>query len=107
LGCSDGAPQLRNRLDVTVVRTLGGAGLEVASAEGVTAVPAFAITAVDTTAAGDCFVGVMASALDRGANLSTALRRATAAAALCCTRSGSQATIPTSGETDAFLASGL
>ena len=64
--------------------------------------PARAIVPVDTTAAGDCFVGVLAAALDRGATLSEALHRATTAAGPCCTRHGSQGSIPSASETDAF-----
>ncbi len=107
LGCIDGAGQIRDRLGVAIVRTLGGDGLEAATVEGVTAIPPRAIIPVDTTAAGDCFVGVLAAALDRGATLTAALDRATAAAALCCTRHGSQSSIPSAGETDAFLAPDL
>jgi ribokinase len=103
LGCTDGAAPLRDRLGIVIVRTLGGDGLEVASAAGVSAIPARAIVPVDTTAAGDCFAGVLAAALDRGATLTAALNRATAAAALCCTRRGSQSSIPSANETDAFL----
>jgi ribokinase len=107
LGCSDGAAQLKARLNVTIIRTLGRDGLEVATDAGVAAMPAYKITAVDTTAAGDCFVGVLAAALDRGAVLTSALDRAMAAAALCCTRHGSQGSIPTATETNAFLPAGL
>jgi ribokinase len=107
LGCSDGAAQLRDHLNVTIIRTLGRDGLEVATDAGVAAMPAYKITAVDTTAAGDCFVGVLAAALDRGAVLTSALDRAMAAAALCCTRHGSQGSIPTAAETNAFLPAGL
>jgi ribokinase len=107
LNCADGAVQLRDRLGITIVRTLGGDGVEVASPDGVQAIPARAIVPVDTTAAGDCFVGVLASALDRGATLGAALGRANAAAALCCTRHGSQSSIPRANETDAFLAQDL
>lgn len=103
LGCPDGAAEIHARLGVTIVRTLGRDGLEMASAEGVTVMPAHAVTAVDTTAAGDCFVGVLAAALDRGATLTAALDRATAAAALCCTRRGSQGSIPLAYETEALL----
>jgi ribokinase len=103
LGCRDGAAEIYARLGVAIVRTLGRDGLEMANAEGVTAMPAHAITAIDTTAAGDCFVGVLAAALDRGASLTGALTRATAAAALCCTRHGSQGSVPLANETDAFL----
>jgi ribokinase len=103
LGCVDGAGPIRDRLDIAVVRTLGGDGLEASFAGGVMTIPARPITPVDTTAAGDCFVGVLASALDRGTSFAAALRRATAAAALCCTRRGSQGSIPTASETEAFL----
>jgi ribokinase len=103
LGCTDGAAALHDRLGIVIVRTLGGDGLEVATAQGTSAMPAHAITAIDTTAAGDCFVGVMAASLDRGATLTAALNRATAAAALCCTRHGSQGSLPSASETDAFL----
>jgi ribokinase len=43
---------------------------------------------------------VLAAALDRGASLTAALRRATVAASLCCTRAGSRGSIPTAAETD-------
>ena len=107
LNCADTASALQSRLGIVVVRTLGARGLELATPDGVSAMPARAVEPVDTTAAGDCFVGVMAAALDRGAELEVALRRATAAAGLCCTRPGSQGSIPTACETDAFLSSDL
>ncbi len=57
----------------------------------------------DTTAAGDCFTGVLAAALDRGLAFPAALRRANLAGALCCTRVGTQASLPTRVETDGLL----
>jgi ribokinase len=102
LGCGADASALHAMLAVGVIRTLGGDGLEAATRAGAQRIPARAISPVDTTAAGDCFVGVLAAALDRGAALDQAMRRATAAAALCCTRAGSQSSIPTAAETDAF-----
>jgi ribokinase len=107
LGCADSAAALHNHLGVVIIRTLGGDGLEAATQSGVTTLPARAIIPVDTTAAGDCFVGVLAAALDRGATLTAALNRATAAAALCCTRKGSQNSIPSFSETEAFLTPNL
>lgn len=95
------AAALRAALGVDVIRTLGGEGLEAATASGVQTIPARDIVAIDTTAAGDCFVGVLAAALDRGTSLDQALQRATTAAALCCTRAGSQGSIPLGAETDA------
>jgi len=102
LGCATDAVALRATLGVDVVRTLGEAGADVATGTAVQHVPARRITPVDTTAAGDCFVGVLAATLDRGAPLAAALARATAAAALCCTRAGSQSSLPTAAETDAL-----
>jgi ribokinase len=107
LGCADGAAALHDRLAITIVRTLGEDGVEVATIEGVQTISALVITPLDTTAAGDCFVGVLAAALDRGATLTAALHRANTAAALCCTRHGSQGSIPTADETDAVLAPNL
>jgi ribokinase len=107
LGCEDGAVHLQRLLGITVIRTLGERGVDFASDEAVELIPARQVTAVDTTAAGDCFVGVLAATLDRGAAISDALRRAITAAALCCTRHGSQSSLPDGRETDIFLSGGL
>jgi ribokinase len=101
LGAAPDAAGLRAALGVDTVRTLGGEGAEVATTAGVQRIPARPVAVVDTTAAGDCFVGVLAAALDRGAALADALRRASVAAALCCTRRGSQNSLPRAAETDA------
>ena len=105
LGCAATASGLRAGLGgVAVVLTKGGDGADVACAEGDWHAAAFPIVPVDTTAAGDCFVGVLAHRLDRGETLRQAVERASAAAALCCTRSGSQGSVPLETETDAFVA---
>ena len=100
LGVSADAGSLNGLLGCTVIRTLGGEGAEWAG-PGEGHMPAFAVTAVDTTAAGDCFTGVMAAGLDRGMSLQAAIRRGSAAAAICCTRRGSQNSLPTAAEIDA------
>ena len=102
LGCGGGASELRAALGVDVVRTLGAEGIDAATSDGVFRLPARAITPVDTTAAGDCFAGVLAAALDGGTPMEAALQRASAAAALCCTRPGSQGSLPHRAEIDAF-----
>lgn len=90
---------------VAVVRD-GASGCWVATGDPAPAhVPAFPVTAVDTTGAGDAFGGVLAAALARGASALDAARRATAAAALAVTRPG-PATAPTAAETDELLAGG-
>ena len=103
LGSNPDAASLHRTLGIAVVRTLGEQGVEAASADGPIGVPGCQIVAIDTTGAGDCFTGVLAAALDRGAPLQDAVRRANVAAALCCTRAGSQATMPTAAEIDAVL----
>ncbi len=103
LGCSDSAPALHSVLGVDIVRTLGGDGLEAATEAGMLRLPASKVAVVDTTAAGDCFVGVLAAGLDRDLALAASLERASAAAALCCTRAGSQQSVPERDATDRFI----
>lgn len=93
----------RTGAPATVV-TLGERGCCAADGAAVTLQPAFSVTAIDTTAAGDTFCGVLGAALAGGAGLPGALRRAAAAAALSATRAGAQTSIPTAAEVTAFLA---
>jgi len=94
------------RVDVPcVIVTLGAQGCRAREAGALIEQPAFAVKAVDTTAAGDTFCGALVAALSGGAALAQALRRASAAAAITCTRLGAQASIPTQDEVDAFLQS--
>jgi ribokinase len=104
LDCPATAQALHEKLRITVIRTLGENGLEAATSQGVQPIPARRITPIDTTAAGDCFVGVLAATLDRGGSLTDGLQRATAAAALCCLKPGSQSSLPYASEIDAYRA---
>ncbi|SDX81472.1 ribokinase [Lysobacter enzymogenes] len=87
-----------------VVVTLGARGC-LARVDGVRfRQNAFAIEAVDTTAAGDTFCGALIAALARGDDdFPTALRRACAASALACTRPGAQTSVPSHAEVEALL----
>lgn len=67
--------------------------------------PAFAITPVDTTAAGDSFCGAFTAALARGLPIPEALLQASAAGALACTRPGAQTSIPQAAEVAALCQS--
>ena len=58
---------------------------------------------VDTTAAGDAFVGGFAVALAEGRPLSDAVRFANAAGALAVTKLGAQPSLPTRQEVEQFL----
>jgi sugar/nucleoside kinase (ribokinase family) len=71
---------------------------------GLRRMPAFAIKAIDTLAAGDVFHGAFALALAEGRDERTAMRFAAASSALKCTRFGGIAGAPRRGEVDAFLA---
>ena len=67
--------------------------------------PARHVDVVDTTAAGDTFVGVLVAWLAEGASLDQSLRAATVAASLCVTRLGTSSAIPARTEIVAALES--
>jgi len=98
---------LRQRLDAlsveTVVVTLGARGCCARAGADYLVQPAFPIEVVDTTAAGDTFCGALAAALAEHGDLAAALRFASAAAAIACTRAGAQTSIPARDEIDALL----
>jgi ribokinase len=86
-----------------VVLKLGPVGCYVA-ARGLSAgVPAFEVSAVDTTAAGDTFTAAFAVSFAEGAPLVEAALFANAAAGISVTRPGAQNSIPTRAEVEAFL----
>jgi ribokinase len=86
-----------------LVVTLGANG-SVLYENGVAAarVPARAVTAVDTTGAGDTFCGALAAALAEGRDFTDAAAFATAAAALAVQKAGAVPSIPTRSEIDAL-----
>lgn len=86
------------------VVTLGGRGCCALVDGSYHCQPAFAVTPVDTTAAGDSFCGALVAALAEGQGIDDALRFAAAAGALATTRAGAQTSIPHRAEIDALLA---
>lgn len=86
------------------VITLGARGALVADSGGIVHVPAFPITPLDTTAAGDAFNAGLAVALARGGGLVGAARFASACGALAATKMGAQPSLPTEVAVEAFLA---
>jgi ribokinase len=103
-GVHDGIDAAMGRIAVpTVVVTLGARGCRTRDGGAFIDTPAFAVQALDTTAAGDTFCGALVAALSQGLPLPAALRRASAAAAIACTRLGAQPSIPTHAEVEAFL----
>ncbi|GAB6926093.1 ribokinase [Paenibacillus sp. JCM 10914] len=88
----------------SVIVTLGEQGCFYASATGERIiVPAFRVKPVDTTAAGDTFIGAYAAACTNGMETEAALKFATAAAALTVTRPGAQSSIPSRDEIEAYM----
>lgn len=88
----------------SAIITLGSAGAVIATSENTTHLPAFTVEAVDTTGAGDAFVGAVAAELDRGAPLTDAVTFAQAMSALSVQRFGAQTSYVTEAEVRAFLA---
>ena len=87
-----------------VVMTLGDQGaLIVQPDQAPIQVPSYQVEVVDTTAAGDSFVGSFAVALATGQSLETAVQRGCGAGALATTRLGAQPSIPTQKQVDDLL----
>lgn len=100
------ARALRSLVPMVVV-TLGGDGAAWADHEGGGTHPAFSVDVVDTTAAGDAFVGALAGRLVQGDGLGAAVRYACAAGAVAATRPGAQPSLPTAGDVATLLARAL
>ena len=102
----DDAPNVRRSGEGAVVVTRGASGALVVPTDGpALAVPAPAVTPVDTTGAGDTFNGGLAAGLADGLDLAEAVRRAVAAASLSTTRQGARGGMPTRAELEAVLGS--
>lgn len=105
-----GQPDLESAVQVLLdlgvrqlIVTLGEEGALLAAGQTREKLPAFKVTAVDTVAAGDAFVGAYATARAEGKNTSEAARFASAAAAISVTRVGAQPSLPTREEVEQFL----
>jgi len=85
-----------------VIITLGAQGVLFADGQGFEHSAAPTVKAVDTTAAGDTFVGGFAAALASGKSEADAIRFGQIAAALSVTRAGAQPSIPTLSDVQAF-----
>lgn len=85
-----------------VVITLGEQGAMLAYQGNTVHIPAPAVQVVDTTAAGDCFVGAFTVALTEDMEISQALRFAVDASALKVTKFGAQSGLPTRAEVEVF-----
>ncbi len=66
-------------------------------------ISSYAVQAVDTTAAGDAFIGGFASSILEGKEVRSAIMYGCAAGALACTKAGAQTSLPTRQEVEGFL----
>lgn len=88
------ARQLRDRGPSCVLLTLGDKGVVIAEAQGERHIEAQKVQAVDTTAAGDTFIGGVCNGLVEGMSIDAAVSLGQRASAICVTRHGAQPAIP-------------
>jgi ribokinase len=103
-GDGDPGVVLRGAGARAVVVKLGARGCAVFTEEGEVRCPAYEVPAVDTTGAGDCFVGGFLAALAKGADYAAAARFANAVAALSIQRLGAVEGVLAYAETEAWMA---
>ncbi|MEY9883589.1 ribokinase [Bradyrhizobium sp. USDA 329] len=97
------ARQLQAREDQTICVTLGKRGVLALAGREEIAVPGRVVKALDTTGAGDCFVGALAAQLADDVPLRAALAFANAAASISVQRMGAGPSMPTAAEVTAVL----
>lgn len=97
------ARKLLKRGGGTVLLTMGEHGVLFAQQDVSKFIPAIPVQVVDTTAAGDTFVGAFAVALARGLSAFDAASEAQFAAALAVTKLGAQSSIPFRSEVELFM----
>ncbi len=87
-----------------VIMTLGAKGALLANQDGFQLIPGYPVKPVDTTAAGDTFIGAFAAAMLRNFSLEEAIHYANCAGAIAVTRFGAQTSIPSAEDVDALYA---
>ncbi len=94
---------LSNAGNNQVIATLGPKGFVSVVDEKLSEASGHSVEAIDSTGAGDCYVGVFAANLAAGGSSIEAMRRANAAAALSVTKQGAGSSMPTKTEIDEYL----
>jgi len=99
----EAARSLRTDSDRTICVTLGKRGVLALTGGDASVIAGRAVEAVDTTGAGDCFVGALAAQLSGGRAICDALNYANAAASICVQRMGAAPSMPTAAEVAAII----
>jgi ribokinase len=99
----EAARRLQTGADGIVCVTLGKRGVLALVGGEASMMAGHAVKAVDTTGAGDCFVGALAAQLAGGSAIRDALGYANAAASICVQRMGAAPSMPTAAEVDEIL----
>jgi len=99
----EGAAKLAQAYDADVIVTLGKAGSVVSDGGSIAFIPAKKVNAIETTGAGDSFIGGVGYALMQGMTLTAACEFATACSAVTVCRLGAQDSMPTLEEVQSSL----
>jgi ribokinase len=100
------ARSLQTGRDKIICVTLGKRGVVALVNDEPVVIPGHAVKAVDTTGAGDCFVGAVAAQLADGKSIEDALGYANIAASICVQRMGAAPSMPTAAEVASALSTG-
>lgn len=103
-GCMRALMAFSARGVATTVITLGAKGSVALIADDMYRMDPYEVDAVDTTAAGDTYLGALAAQLSQGLDIIDAMHWASAAGALAATREGAQRSIPSLDEVERLLA---
>jgi len=100
----DDVPNAKARLaEIDVLVTKGKSGAQYLSGSEEIFSPAYSVDAVDTTGAGDTYLGYFLAGIDLGLTIQSAMQRASAASAIQVTREGAATAIPDLNEVLKFM----
>jgi ribokinase len=97
-----GGEESLSKMVKTLVITLGEKGFKIIENNETNEYPCIKITPIDTTAAGDTFVGSMLAAYSIDKDLQKSAIYGSLAASIACTKKGAQPSIPTRNEVESY-----
>lgn len=100
--CGQATALLREKGLSSVIITLGVLGSTYGNGEDLVTVPSYKVNSVDTTAAGDSYIGALLYSISTGKDMKESMIYATKAAALTVSKQGAQQSIPYKHEIDNF-----